>query len=97
MLSYILLDIIVCYLKLLDFIYVISQTMGHYCTLSHKIMGAIVCYLTNYWMSLLQTTGHYCMLSHTQLDVIVVTSQTVGCLILSHELLNVIVGYLTNY
>lgn len=75
-------------------LYVISQTVGHYCTLSHKIMGAIAGYLTNYWMSLLQTTGHY--LTNSWMSLLV-TSPTARCLILFHDLLNVIVRYLTNY
>jgi hypothetical protein len=69
-LSYILLGIIVCYLKLLDFIVCYLTNCWAFCTLSHKIVGAIACYLTNCWMSLLQTIGHHCMLSHKQLDVI---------------------------
>ena len=58
MLSYIFLNIIVCYLRLLDFIvcyltnywtllYVISQNNGCHCLLSHKQLDVIACYLTN--------------------------------------------------
>jgi hypothetical protein len=86
---------------------VLSQTTRCHCTLSHKTLVIIVCYLTN--------NGCHSLLSHKLpnvcyklLDIILcyltnswmlllVTSQTDGCRILSHELLNIIVGYLTNY
>jgi len=71
MLSYILLYIVVCYLKLLDFIvcYLTNYRALPYVILQNN-WCVIAFYLTNYWMFLLQTTGHHCMLSHKQLGVI---------------------------
>jgi hypothetical protein len=87
MLSYILLDIIVYYLKLLDFIVCYLTNYRALLYVISKIMGAIACYLTNYWTSLSQTTGHHCTF---------VISQTAGChCLLPHKLLAVLF-YLTN-